>query len=133
MSPRPSQFVFVEIKKDTTTLLRTGDPYRAGCRGVSSELSNAVTQVQKTAFEFTQQGYRVALNDCNGDDTGHMVYSIERRCFLIVDDTKELRGNEDKVACFELYRRNIRMPEILTFDELYTVYGSAFTLLAAMQ
>jgi hypothetical protein len=24
-----------------------------------------------------------------------------------------------KVACFELYRRNIRSPEILTFDELY--------------
>ena len=29
------------------------------------------------------------------------------------------RMNDDKVACFELYRRNIRSPEILTFDELY--------------
>ena len=28
-------------------------------------------------------------------------------------------GNDDKIACFELYRRNIRAPEILTFDELF--------------
>lgn len=31
----------------------------------------------------------------------------------------ELTGNDDKVACFELYRRNTRSPEIITFDELY--------------
>jgi hypothetical protein len=28
-------------------------------------------------------------------------------------------GNDEKIACFELYRRNIRAPEILTFDELF--------------
>jgi hypothetical protein len=31
----------------------------------------------------------------------------------------ELRGNDDKTACFELYRRNTRSPEIITFDELH--------------
>ena len=27
-------------------------------------------------------------------------------------------GNEDKITCFELYRRNLTSPEIVTFDEL---------------
>lgn len=113
-----SQFVFVEIKKDTTELLRRGDPYRPGCWGVSTEVSNAVTQVQKTTFEFARKRFRVALKDSEGNDTGEMAYSVEPRSFLIVGDTKELSGNDDKIACFELYRRNIRSPEILTFDEL---------------
>lgn len=112
-----SQFVFVEIKKDTTQLLR-GDPYRPGCWGVSAEVSNAVTQVQKTTFEFARRRFRVALTDGDGNDTGETAYSIEPRSFLIVGDMKELEGNDDKIACFELYRRNIRAPEILTFDEL---------------
>jgi len=113
-----SQFVFVEIKKDTTELLRRGDPYRPGCWGVSSEVSNAVTQVQKTTFEFARKRFRVALKDSDGSDTGETAYSVEPRSYLIVGDTKELSGNDDKIACFELYRRNIRSPEILTFDEL---------------
>ncbi|MGA0545696.1 Shedu immune nuclease family protein [Brevundimonas sp. VNH65] len=113
-----SQFVFVEIKKDTTNLLRSGDPYRPGCWGVSAEVSNAVTQVQKTTFEFARKRFRVALKDGDGNDSGETAYSIEPRSFLIVGDTKELQGNDDKIACFELYRRNVRAPEILTFDEL---------------
>ncbi|MGA0601427.1 Shedu immune nuclease family protein [Caulobacter sp. KR2-114] len=113
-----SQFVFVEIKKDTTELLRRGDAYRPGCWGVSAEVSNAVTQVQKTTFEFARKRFRVALKDDDGNDTGETAYSVEPRSYLIIGDTKELRGNDDKIACFELYRRNIRAPEILTFDEL---------------
>ncbi|HVR91051.1 MAG TPA: hypothetical protein VHG29_08160 [Novosphingobium sp.] len=31
----------------------------------------------------------------------------------------ELLGNSDKIACFELYRRNVRSLEIITFDELF--------------
>ena len=113
-----SQFVFVEIKKDTTELLRRGDPYRPGCWGVSAEVSNAVTQVQKTTFEFARKRFRVALKDGGGSDTGETVYSVDPRSFLIVGNTTELRGNDDKIACFELYRRNVRSPEIVTFDEL---------------
>lgn len=113
-----SQFVFVEIKKDSTELLRRGDPYRPGCWGVSAEVSNAVTQVQKTTFEFSRKRFRVALKDGEGYDTGETAYSIEPRSFLIVGNTGELQGNDDKIACFELYRRNVRAPEILTFDEL---------------
>ncbi len=113
-----SQFVFVEIKKHTTDLLRRGDPYRPGCWGVSAEVSNAVTQVQKTTFEFARKRFRTALKDSVGTDTGETAYSIEPRSYLIVGNSAELQGNDDKIACFELYRRNVRAPEILTFDEL---------------
>jgi hypothetical protein len=30
-----------------------------------------------------------------------------------------LEGNNDKIACFELYRRKLVSPEIVTFDELF--------------
>lgn len=113
-----SQYVLVEIKKHTTDLLRGGEPYRAGCWGVSEEVSNAVTQIQKTVFDFAHRRFRDALKDREGNDTGENVYSVEPRSYLVVGDTSELSGNDDKIACFELYRKNIRHPEILTFDEL---------------
>jgi hypothetical protein len=113
-----SQYVLVEIKKHTTDLLRRGEPYRAGCWGVSDEVSNAVTQIQKTAFDFAQGRFKDALKDPHGNDTGINAYSIEPRSYLVVGNTSELQGNDDKIACFELYRRNVRSPEILTFDEL---------------
>lgn len=113
-----SQFVFVEIKTDATELLRRGEAYRPGCWGVSTEVSNAVTQVQKTTFEFARDRFRVILKDSDGNDTGATAYSVEPRSFLILGNAGQLSGNDDKIACFELYRRNVRAPEILTFDEL---------------
>ena len=38
---------------------------------------------------------------------------------MVIGNLAQLRGNDDKIACFELYRRNIRSPEIVTFDELF--------------
>jgi len=114
-----SQYVFVEIKKDSTPLLRqTAEPYRPGCFGVSSEVSNAVTQVQKTTFDFARRRFRDVLKDAAGNDTAELAYAIEPRSFLVVGNSAELSGHDDKIACFELYRRNVRSPEILTFDEL---------------
>src|SRR5664279_3871143 len=48
-----SQYVLVEIKRHNTALLRNSE-YRPGCWGVSDEISNAVTQIQKTTFEFAR-------------------------------------------------------------------------------
>jgi hypothetical protein len=113
-----SQYVLVEIKKNNTELLRETE-YRSGCWGVSQELSNAVTQTQKTVFEFTRNRFRDHLKDGFGNDTGSIVYAVEPRSFLVIGNLAELKGNDDKVTCFELYRRNVRAPEILTFDELF--------------
>jgi hypothetical protein len=113
-----SQYVLVEIKKNSTELLQP-TTYRAGCWSVSDEVSSAVTQIQKTAFEFARDRFRDDVKDDEGNSTGGFVYSIQPRSFLVVGNLSELRGNDDKVTCFELYRRNIRSPEILTFDELF--------------
>lgn len=113
-----SQYVLIEIKKGSTDLLRK-DPYRAGCWAVSDELSAAVTQTQKTAFQFSRDRFRDVLKDGDGNDTGELAYSVEPRSYLVIGNMAELRGNDDKIACFELYRRNTRSPEIITFDELY--------------
>jgi hypothetical protein len=113
-----SQYVLIEIKRDATQLLKS-DSYRAGCWAVSDELSSAVTQTQKTSHEFAKNRFRDDLKDDGGNETGEVAYSVEPRSFLIVGNMAELVGNGDKVASFELYRRNIRSPEILTFDELF--------------
>lgn len=113
-----SQYVLIEIKRSDTDLLRS-DQYRSGCWAASHELSSAVTQVQKTAFEFTRNRFRDTLKDDQGNDVGDHLYAVDPRSYLIVGHLGELVGNDDKVTCFELYRRNIRAPEIITFDELF--------------
>lgn len=114
-----SQYVLVEIKKHNTALLRSGQPYRAGCFGVSDEMSNAVTQIQKTAWEFARTRFRQQGKDNEGNDILDTVYAVQPRSYLVIGHLSELRGNDDKIACFELYRRNVQSPEIVTFDELY--------------
>jgi hypothetical protein len=115
-----SQYVLVEIKKHSTDLLRqVATPYRPGCWGVSDEVSNAVTQIQKTAFDFARNRFHDRLKDGAGNATGEIVYSIQPRSYLVVGHLSQLQGNDDKIACFELYRGNIRAPEIITFDELF--------------
>jgi len=113
-----SQYVLLEIKRSDTDLLRE-DRYRSGAWGVSEELSSAVTQIQKTVFEFTRNRFRDYSKDVDGNDTGRIIYSVEPRSYLIIGNLGQLLSNDDKVACFELFRRNLRAPEILTFDELY--------------
>lgn len=112
-----SQFVLIEIKKNSTELLRA-KAYRPGCWGVSDEVSNAVTQIQKTVFEFARNRFSTVLKDAVGNDLQETVYTVEPRSYLVVGNLDELHGNADKLTCFELYRRNVRAPEILTFDEL---------------
>ncbi|MER9726247.1 MULTISPECIES: Shedu immune nuclease family protein [unclassified Mesorhizobium] len=113
-----SQYVLIEIKRNMTELLQS-DFYRAGCWAVSDELSSAVTQVQKTTFEFTRNRFRDRQKDGQGNDQNGYLYAVDPKSYLIVGNLSEIAGNDDKIACFELYRRNIRAPEIITFDELY--------------
>lgn len=113
-----SQYVLIEIKRDATKLLRK-DEYRPGCWTASNELSAAVTQTQKTVFEFARNRFRDVLKNESGNDTGETAYSVEPRSFVVIGDLSELQGNDDKIACFELYRRKLVSPEIVTFDELF--------------
>lgn len=113
-----SQYVLVEIKKSETPLLKSAE-YRPGVWTASNELSDAVSQVQKTGFEFSNGRLKDDLTDADGTLLGEQVFSVQPRCYLVIGNQIELANNSNKIASFELYRRNIVSPEIITFDELY--------------
>jgi hypothetical protein len=123
--------VFAEIKHHETHLLQGGPrpsvgykPHRSGCWAVSSELSGGVTQIQQTVYRAVLEiGERVFDKDVEGAETQRSTFVIRPRSFLIAGDLSQLCGTSggiipDKLRSFELYRRNLYEPEIVTFDEL---------------
>jgi hypothetical protein len=113
-----SQYVLVEIKRSDTELLQR-TAHRPGCWAASHDLNDAVTQVQKTVFDFSRNRFRDPLQDISGYDLDGDVYAIMPRSYLVIGNLDQIANHTDKIACFELYRRHIRSPEILTFDELF--------------
>ncbi|GLS42876.1 Shedu immune nuclease family protein [Methylobacterium brachythecii] len=113
-----SQYVLVEIKRNATRLLQ-GRPYRSGCWSISDELAGAVAQVQKTVFEFVRHRFRDEGRNADGSFTGNFVHAVEPRSYLVVGTLDQVRDDPDQIASFELFRRNVRAPEILTFGELF--------------
>lgn len=115
--------VFAEIKHHLTDLLRT-EHYRPGCWAPSKELAGGVTQVQQTLELARRQiGHALRDTDPNGYYTGEETYLLRPRSFLILGHLGQLRGPDGgthpgRFSSFELYRRNLYEPEILTFDEL---------------
>lgn len=115
--------VFAEIKHHDTELLQK-TPHRPACWAVSDELSGGVTQIQQTVYRAAMAiGERVFDKDIEGAETKQSTFVIRPRSFLVIGDLHQLYGasggvNVDKLRSFELYRRNLYEPEIMTFDEL---------------
>ena len=114
-----SQYVLIEIKAPSASLLKAQE-YRSGCWTAHADLSGAVTQIQKTAFDFTSNQYhKIQAKDREGRITGEEIFRIQPKSYLVIGNLAELQGNDDKFACFHLYRTSLTSPEILTYDELY--------------
>jgi hypothetical protein len=118
---RIRSLVLAEIKHHRTPLL--GEEYRAGCWSPSSEVSGGVAQIQRTVqLAVSQISDRLPEKDDTGAETGEATWLIRPRSFFIAGGLDELRGDRGvhtaKFESFELYRRNLYEPEILTFDEL---------------
>lgn len=118
-----SSLCFVEIKTQKTELLQK-TPYRSGCWAISDELAGAVAQVQGTvalATETVRQ--KLALHDGLGNPTGEEAFNYLPKSFLVVGSLREFMTdhgvNQERYRSFELFRRNLGAPELLTFDELY--------------
>jgi len=114
---------FVEIKTHKTPLLNK-TPYRKSCWAVSNELSGAVAQIQNTVSLATQNIYdKIQMKDDKGNLTGEEIFNFHPKSFLIVgkldEFTNEYGVNSDQYRSFELFRKNVFAPEIITFDELY--------------
>jgi hypothetical protein len=131
---RIRSMIFAEIKHHRTLLV--DKEYRSGCWGPSAELSGGVVQIQQTVHLATQDiRGRLADKDETGAETGEHTYVVRPRSFLIVGSLDQLRTasgvHKDKYESFELYRRNLYEPEIVTFDELLARAEWQCTLLDA--
>lgn len=121
---RIRSMVFAEFKTHRTKLL-TEPFYRSGCWAPSKELAGGVAQVQGTvSLGVEKMSDRIAdLAPDNTEIPGEFTYLIRPKSFLVIGTLDQFigeRGGHDKARfrSFELYRRNLMEPEVITFDEL---------------
>lgn len=113
---------FAEIKHHQTALL--GEEYRSGSWSPSKEVSGAVVQVQQTVHLATRElGDYLQDQADNGELLGTGTFVLQPRSYVIIGSMGQLTGDHggpipDKVRSFELFRRNLHEPEVITFDEL---------------
>ena len=118
-----SSLCFIEIKTHRTKLL-DNKPYRSGCWAPSKELAGAISQVQGTvASALESLSNKLSVNDDEGNPSGEELFSYQPKSYLVIGSLDEFKNengvNKDKYRSFELYRKNVTNPEIITFDELY--------------
>ncbi|MFB8274245.1 Shedu immune nuclease family protein [Nocardia colli] len=119
---RVRSLVFVEFKTHKKDLLVK--EYRSGCWVPSPDLAGGVVQAQGTVYRAVVGiGEQLQSKDTDGSNiTGDITYLLRPRTYLVIGNLESLRGkggdHEDKIRSFELYRRQLVEPEILTFDEL---------------
>ncbi len=119
-----SALCYAEIKKHDTKLLASSD-YRPGSFRPSVELAGAVSQCQITVEKALKTiGDKLSVKSKLGHLTGEFLYNTAPQSFLVIgslDEFKDVDGaiHEERYKTFELYRRNIISPSIMTFDELW--------------
>ena len=112
----------VEIKRHTASLVQN-KLYRPGCWAPSDDLAGGISQVQATVAHVAKDiASRLELKDKQGYPTGETIFTYEPRSFLIIGSLDQFNTDhgihEEQYRSFELFRRNIDHPEILTYDEL---------------
>jgi hypothetical protein len=115
---------FVEIKTHLTPLLKTNEPYRPDCWQISNELSGSISQMQKTIQRSLESiKTKIESTDKSGFPRGEVIFNYQPRSFIVIGSLSEFANesgaNESQFGSFELFRRNINNPEIITFDELF--------------
>lgn len=113
---------FVEIKCHTTKLLQD-KPYRPGVWAISDELAGGIAQIQKT-IELAEHSIKRVLQprDEFGNPVSAEAFLIRPRSVVVCGDLKQFRTdagvNQERFASFELFRRQLTSPDVVTFDEL---------------
>ena len=98
-----------EIKTPHAALLNK-TPFRDGVYTPSAELSGSINQALDQKYQFQGQIAQIKNNS--------RIYNIESysvHCCLVVGTTP---SGDDRLKSFELFRRNSKDVEIVTFDEL---------------
>lgn len=118
-----SALAFVEIKTHETPLVHAS-AYRPGAWRVSDEVAGGVSQCQATVDEVVRRAAtELEAVDEQGFRTGEKVFVCRPRSLLVVGSLNQfLRDgapNVEMFESFERFRRSLRDPEIVTFDELF--------------
>ena len=98
-----------EIKTPQTQVLHKR-PYRDGVYTPSADFSGSINQALDQKYQFQKQVAQIKENTRLYDIESYAVH-----CCLVVGTTPE---GEDQQKSFELFRRNSKDVEIVTFDEL---------------
>lgn len=98
-----------EIKTPQTAILNTS-PFRGGVFTPSADLSGSITQTLDQKYQFQKQIAQIKDNSRLYDIESYAVH-----CCLIIGMAPE---GENQKKSFELFRRNSKDVEIVTFDEL---------------
>lgn len=113
---------FAEIKHHRTKLVE--GEYRSGCWNPSKELSGAVVQAQQTVHLACRElGDYLQESTDDGEMLPSGTFLLRPRSFVIAGTLGQLTGSAggvipDKFRSFEMFRRNLYDPEVITFDEL---------------
>lgn len=115
--------VFAEIKHHRTDLLASAT-YRPGVWAMSKDLAGGISQVQTTVHRaIAELGDRLIRRDPEGYDSSDVTYLFRPRSFLVIGRLSEFVNesgdhHQGKIRSFELVRRHLQEPEVITFDEL---------------
>ena len=104
-----NNLALIEIKKPSSSLLNK-TTYRGSIYSASTELTGSVTQVLDQCYQLQQNIAAIKNNN--------RIYDIESyavHCILVIGI---MPNDEDKNKSFEIYRRNSKNVQIITFDEL---------------
>ena len=101
----------IEIKTPVTLLL--GKEYRKGVNNVSEDLSGAVMQT----MAYRDSLLRERANLLQGE--GLRADAFDPTYVVIIGHARNELKEESKRRSFELYRRQLRYVQIITYDELY--------------
>jgi len=104
-----NNLAIIEIKKPSSALLNK-TAYREAVFCASTELTGSITQVLDQCYQL-QQNIAIIKNNSR-------IYDIESyavHCILIIGT---MPSDESEKKSFEIYRRNSKNVQIITFDEL---------------
>lgn len=112
---------FVELKKPDTPLFKKSS-VRSGAWKLSTDLMEAKSQLleQKASGQIKIEAERI--HDSEGKEIKQKSY--DSKVILIIGDWKQIKEDTDlekqtKIKTLELFRRDSRNIEIITYDELY--------------
>jgi hypothetical protein len=120
---RISSLCFVEIKTPSTPLLENAQ-YRPDTWAASPQLAGTIAQTHRTVQLAEKSiGIRLEPKDEEGNPTGEKAFLFRPRSVAVIGSLKEFESengiNEARFSSFELLRRQLSSPEVMTFDELY--------------